>query len=228
MLSCKCCSAAPGRGAGVNPLRGLMCVVAAALLFASPARAGLTISGTSAFALDANEFFYSYIVELGTNTSLNASTTNGSDIVDMLEVFDFANYVPGSILWQPAGNLPQFSFATDDTIFTDASAAAFYPPLSSRDSATVRNLKITYNGAGFTNNSAGVIQIGMLSARSTAAPSSTGVYLASGTGPGGFSTVNFSGATVPVAAGGQVALPEPGSLGLLLIGALGICRRRQR
>ena len=209
-------------------LRLMVCAIVTAVMFAAPARADLILGDLSVFPPVAGEYTWSYTVKMGPLTSLNAAPTFAGDIADMLEILDFQGYVPSSLSWTPAMGGGALAFATNDTLFTDPDVAFVAPVAAGLDSPLGRNMKMVYTGSGFSNTTGATLTLGFLSARSTVGTQLDGFGVSSITGPGGFATHTFSGAKIPQAPDQNIALPEPASLGLLMLAAMGLRRHRTR
>jgi hypothetical protein len=180
------------------------------------------------------EYTWSYTIQLSSLSSLSAGSSGGGDLVfpDMLEIFDFGSYVPGSINWAPNGGNPQFNFNAVDSIFTDHAVENILFPSgvpAGQDGAT-RNLKINYSGAGFVNNGVNAVTLGVLSAKSTSNTQVVDFYISTDTTPLGLTGTNFSGVFVPAAASPVAVLPTPHAVtgGLALFGLLLVPKARRR
>jgi hypothetical protein len=190
----------------------------------------ISISNISVTGPVAGQYTWSYTLQLTSLSALSSVSTGAGDVFpDMLEIFDFGNYVPGSINWAPQGGNPQFAFTAVDSIFQDHAVENLLFPSgvpASLDNAAIRNLKVNYSGPGYVNVSAGLVTLGVLSAKSTSNVQVADGYISTDTGPGGFTGTNFSGVLVPQA---QV-VPTPHAItgGLALFGLLLVPKARRR
>jgi hypothetical protein len=194
-------------------MKKLLLALGAALLLSSGAQASITPL-LATVTPDGSDFVFNYTVSLSGDEGL----TNGSKLV----IFDFAGYVPGSII-SPSANIVASTELTSNFDVTTGGVQA--SPMFA-DDPTLMNLVFTYTGPDLQTSGGpfAALVLNGFTAESTLGGVALDGFSSraiSNDGMGTVGTASFNNGAIGVAAVLD-AVPEPAGWSMLIVGFGGV------